>query len=109
MTTIEAQHLMAYEIHGTLLARGYREARLEIAGGGIAEVIAPLPDNAHTGNPQQIRFSSYVADGLFVEQLDGDEWLLVWYLPSALIETNRPIWLQTAKFLDELENEMEKN
>ncbi len=109
MTNLEIQHAAAYEIHGTLLARGYREARLEIAGGGIAEVTAPLPDNAHTGNPQQIRFSSYVADALFVEQLHGDEWIPVWYLPTAEISTTRSIWLQTAEFLNNLEKELEQN
>lgn len=103
MTTLEQQHATAYEILGTLLARGYDGARMELGGGGIAEVTAPLPDNKLTGNPQQIRFSSYVCDCLFVEQYDGEEWAAVWYLPSEQIETTRAIWLQTAKFLDELE------
>jgi hypothetical protein len=103
MTTLEQQHATAYEILGTLLARGYDGARMELGGGGIAEVTAPLPDNKLTGYKQRLTFASYVEDALFVEQWDGQEWLFCWELPNTQITTTRAIWLQTAEFLDELE------
>jgi hypothetical protein len=106
MTTLEQQHATAYEILGTLLARGYDGARMELGGGGIAEVTTPLPDNKLTGYKQRLTFTSYVEDALFVEQWDGQEWLLVWELPNTPLNLSRAIWLQTAEFLDALETEL---
>lgn len=106
MTTLEIQHATAYEILGTLISNGYTAAKMELGGGGIAEVTAPLPDNKLTGYPQRLAFASYVEDSLFIEQHNGEEWLFVWELPSRLIDTTRPIWLQVVSYLEEIKEQL---
>ena len=97
---LEYQHGLAYEVAGTLLGYGLKP-RIEIGGGGILEVSAPLHvagrDNAHV-----IRFSSYVEDQIWVmQELDGD-WEEVWHLPQVILEPTRRPWVWVTDFLNEL-------
>jgi len=102
---LEEQHALAYEVFGTLSARGFRPS-MGIGGGGILEVTAPLVvpnrDNGH-----QIRFSSYVEDTIFVEQeLEDGYFETVWYLPSKLITPDRRPWVHVEDFVNELNREL---
>ena len=98
---LEHQHGLAYEVSGTLLGYGLRPS-MQIGGGGILEVTAPLfvagRDNAH-----QIRFSSYVEDQIWVMQELEGEWEEVWHLPQRILEEGQRPWVMVADFLNELE------
>lgn len=72
MNAIETQHETTRTVLMLLRRKGFRFAYAQLGGGGLGEVVAPLEPRK-----RQLKFASYVGDGLLLEEFDGEFWQIV--------------------------------